>query len=176
MGKVNIRLQCPKCAHKFYSKTMNPDCCPECGYEYDPPDDTVISMPALRTAVSTSVDQVYRDMERASEHRAEQAAAMLGVPVSEMSGLKMTNLRDNQREGDIAAVPVVNDVTRQMDFIQSRGGTAGFAGGSEFKAGIADGTVNVNGQIFTGIEPRAGNRTLQAINPNSNANTLGIKQ
>ena len=174
--KTRVRLQCPQCTHKFYSVTMFPDCCPSCGYVYEPPDDNVISMPAIRSAVARSVDGVYRDMDRSSEVRAEQAAAMAGVPVSDMSGLKITNLRDNTREGEIAAMPVANDVTRQMDFMQSRGGTVGFAGGSEFKAGIATGDVNVNGQIMQGIAPRAGMNTLRRLNPNTDANILGIKQ
>ena len=174
--KTKVRLQCPQCTHKFYSVTVFPDCCPGCGYVYDSPDDNVISMPAIRSAVAKSVDQVYRDMERSSEVRAEQAAAMAGVPVSDMAGLKLTNLRDNTRQGEIAAMPVVNAVTQQMDFMQSRGGTVGFAGGAEFKAGVASGEVNVNGQITSGIAPRAGMSTLRRLNPNTDANILGIKQ
>lgn len=112
---------------------MFPDCCPGCGYEYDPPPgDNIISMPAIRSAVAKSVDGVYRDMERASEARVQQAADVLGVPASEMSGLKVTNLRDNTREGEMAAVPIVNDVTRQMDLITARGGSVGFADGAAF--------------------------------------------
>lgn len=132
MTKTRVRLQCPQCTHKFYSVTVFPDCCPGCGYVYEPPDDNVISMPAIRSAVARSVDQVYRDMERSSEVRAEQAAAMAGVPVSDMSGLKVTNLRDNTREGEIAAMPVTNAVTQQMDMIMARGGSVGFADGAAF--------------------------------------------
>lgn len=173
--KVRYKLQCPKCAHKFYSDTLFPEC-PKCDYSAELPDDDVISMPAIRSAVAPSVDKVYRDMERASEARVEQAAAMAGVPASEMSGLKLTNLRDNTREGEIAAMPVVNDVTRQMDLIKSRGGQVGFTGGAEMKAGISTGNVVVNGQITTGIDPRAGNKTMHIVNPNADANTLNINQ
>lgn len=127
--KVKIRLQCPECGHRFFAVSMFPDCCPGCGYVYDLPDDNVISMPAIRTAVATSVDQVYRDMERSSEVRAEQAAQMAGVPVADMSGLKLTNLKDNTRYGEIAAVQPVNDVTRQMDMISANGGQVGFTSG-----------------------------------------------
>lgn len=129
--KTKYKLQCPKCTHVFYSKTIFAEC-PQCDYAVDPPDDNVISMPAIRSAVAKSVDQTYRDMERASEARAEQAAAAAGVPVSDMSGLKMTNLRDNTREGEIAAMPVVNEVTKQMDLISNRGGSVGFADGASF--------------------------------------------
>ena len=97
-------------------------------------------------------DKVYRDMERASEGRAEQAAEMAGVPVSEMSHLKITNMRDNVQVGESAAMPVVNDVTRQMDAIAARGGQIGFANGADFAA-----TTN------SGPYPRAGAAALGAI-------------
>lgn len=176
--KVKVKLQCPECGHKFFSPSLFPDCCPACGYEYEPePADNVISMPAIRSAVAKTVDQTYRDLERSSEIRVEQAAAMAGVPVAEMAGLKMTDLKDNTHYGEIAAMPVVNDVTRQMDYIAARGGTVGFQNqGAEFKAGIASGEVAVNGQIMRGVAPRAGNNVMHAINPNADANILGIKQ
>ena len=176
MSKARFKLQCPQCAHKFYSVSAFPDCCPACGHEPEEPDDTVISMPAIRSAVAKSVDQVYRDIERTSEVRVEQAAAMAGVDRAEMAGLKVTNLRDNTQYGEIAAMPVVNDVTRQMDYMKSRGGTVGFSGGAELKPDIAQGAINVNGQIMRGIEPRAGSRVMHAINPNADANILNIKQ
>ena len=160
---VRIRLQCPECANKFYAVSMCPDCCPKCGYVYEPPDDTVISMPAIRSAVSKAADQTYRDMETASERRAEMAAQAAGVPVSEMSGLKITNLRDNTKPGEDMAPAVVNDVTKHMDSLQQRGGQFGFVNGSEFAAGTAQGAINVNGRITTGIEPRAGARALGSI-------------
>lgn len=53
-------------------------------------------------------------MERASEVRAQSAADILGVPVSDVSDLKTTNLRDTHY-GETAHVPVVNDVTKLMD-------------------------------------------------------------
>src|SRR5262252_1727992 len=91
--RVKVRLQCPKCANKFYGKSAF-GVCPYCGHEADEPDDTVIPMPSLRSATTKATDKVYRDMETASIQRAEQAASMAGVPVSEMSHLKITNLRD----------------------------------------------------------------------------------
>jgi hypothetical protein len=49
------------------------------------------------------MDRVYRQLEASSYARAEQAASMMNVPVSEMSNIKMTDMRDNLREGDISA-------------------------------------------------------------------------
>ena len=103
-----LSLRCPCCRVKvpWESGTAYPDECPSC-HEFigSGRDDTVITMPALRSAATRANDDVYRQMERSSEHRAEQAAQMAGVPVSEMADLKITNLRDNRSNGDIMAPP-----------------------------------------------------------------------
>jgi len=161
--RIKVRLQCPECAHKFYAKTAFPECCPNCQYEYDPePEDTVIPMPSLRSATTKATDKVYRDMETASIHRAEEAARMAGVPVSEMSHLKITNLRDNVQPGETYAMPVKNTVTERMDEMQAKGMQAGFVDGSAFSA-------NVN----SGFAPRSGASVLDKINPNARSNKLG---
>src|SRR5215469_10686604 len=116
--KVKHRVQCPQCAHKFYAISIW-GCCPECGYEAEEPDDTVISLPAIRAATTKATDQVYRDMETASIKRAEDAARMAGVPVSEMSHLKITNMRDNVQTGETYAMPVNNVVTQQMELMKA---------------------------------------------------------
>ena len=127
-----VRLQCPECAEKFWSKQDFAAMCPKCGYEAEIPDDNVICAPFIKSQGSISVvsDKVYRDMEKASEHRAEQAAEMAGVPVSEMSHLKITNMRDNVQVGESAAMPVTNEVTRQMDLMAARGMPIGFTPGA----------------------------------------------
>ena len=157
---VKRRVQCPQCAHKFYAMSIW-GCCPECGYEAEEPDDTVITLPSLRSATTKATDKVYRDMETASIHRAEQAAAMAGVPVSEMSHLKITNLRDNVQTGETYAMPVKNPVTDQMEIMRQRGMATGFVDGSGFAA-------NVN----QGFAPRAGANVLDNINPNARGNKL----
>jgi hypothetical protein len=126
--KTRIRLQCPECAHKFYSVTMFPDCCPGCGYVYEEPDNE-IALPSIGSLKSAVIDKTYRDLEVTSAHRAEQAAAMAGVPVSEMSHLKVTDLRDNVQVGETyAKTPVSNPVTQQMELMQKRGIPIGFGG------------------------------------------------
>lgn len=131
---VKVRLQCPECTGKFYSKTATPDCCPLCGYEYIPTNDNVISMPSLRSAVSKTVDKVYRDAELASERRVEAAAAMAGVPTNEMQGLKMTNMRDNARVGENSAMePQVSpEFQRHMELMKKHNAQVGFAGVESF--------------------------------------------
>ena len=52
--------------------------------------------------VAPGVDQMYRQMESASEVRAEMAAEAAGVDKSAMSHLKMTNMADNLKIGESA--------------------------------------------------------------------------
>jgi len=104
-------------------------------------------------------------METASIHRAEQAAAAAGVPVSEMSHLKITNLRDNVLPGETYAMPVRNLVTDQMDAMRARGLPVGHVDSSQFAADV----------INTGFAPRAGANVLDRINPDARSNKLGAK-
>ena len=148
-----------------------PERCPlaGCGYvakkrdpEVDDDGVIVIAAPFIGSAKTKATDGCYRELEKSSEVRAQMAADMAGVPVSEMSHLKVTNIRDNTREGEIAAMPVVNDVTRQMDLLKARGMPVGF-GGQADTTSTATGAINVNGQIIQGIQPRAGIRAMEQI-------------
>jgi len=165
---TRIRLQCPQCAEKFRTDTDFFATCPKCGHTAERPDVTVISAPFIKTptAISTISDRVYRDMEKASEHRMHVAAEMAGVPASEMSEMKITNMRDNVQIGESAAMPVNNAVTQQMDALNARGGQFGFgASGREYAMAA-----------HTGVMPRRGNQILHEINPSAGANILGVKQ
>lgn len=115
------KLRCPACRVTFPWDPAKgfPEFCPntlcETRIAHDREDSDVV-MPFVRTSAKTKViDRTYREMETASEHRAIAAAEMAGVPVSEMSDLKITNLRSTTHEGDVAAVPVNNEVSRFMD-------------------------------------------------------------
>lgn len=160
-------LRCPDCrkAFKWEPSAPEPRYCPLCKADLgEPADDNVISLPAFLSPKTKAADNVYRQAEAASIVRAEKAAEMAGCDVSEMSSLKITDMRSTKHAGDIAAVPVVNDVTKQMDAINARGGNFGFgANGSEFAAGISTGAVTVNGVTTQGVVPRAGAKTLGAI-------------
>lgn len=160
-------LRCPDCRQAFKWEPTKPDprYCPLCEVDLgEPPPDNVVCVPAFLSAKTKQGDANYRQAEAASQVRAEKAAELAGCDVSEMSALKITDMRSTKHAGDIAAVPVVNDVTRQMDAINSRGGQFGFGGnGSEFAVGISTGSVTVNGHTTHGIEPRAGAKTLGKI-------------
>lgn len=104
-----VRVECPKCQHRWWEKGQFPEECPSCGYDTRPAGD-VISMPALRTAVSKVADQTYRDMEKASENRVYAAAEQAGCSPSDMAGLKMTNMRDNAQIGENSVAEKVPDM------------------------------------------------------------------
>lgn len=134
-----VRLKCPDCRQVFRWETADkwPNHCPMCGSDInnDRADDDVV-MPFITSSQlserTRASDNVYKQMEKGAEVRAEMAAAHLGVSASDVSDLKITNLRDARNPGEIAAPPVVNDVSKIMDR-----GIGGFQGqnGAEFAAG-----------------------------------------
>jgi hypothetical protein len=158
---MRFKVRCSACQEKFSTTIWPPKACPNCGVTNDDPDDDdTICMPSIRSMRMASTDKVYRDMERASEERVHQAAAMAGVEPSEMSSLKITNLND-RRDAEIAAMPVNNEVSRQIE----QQGPWGFqANASAFTGSVASGAVVVGGKP-TGqfVEPRKGARTLNLI-------------
>ena len=94
----------------------------------------------------------------------EMAAKQAGVPVSDMAALKLTDLRDNMREGDIA------QLDREANAAEARLKQASPAAiphfennGAELAAGVATGAVAINGQVTHGVYPRAGANTAAGI-------------
>ena len=117
----------------------------------------MICMPSIRTNARTrGVDKVYRDIEKASEQRAEEAASMLGVSKADMSDLKITDLRSTRHEGDVAAVPVNNEVSRLIDR-----GVGGFQGdGAGYSGGVQTGPVpNAGAHMRTHLQNHHGKVT-----------------
>jgi hypothetical protein len=170
---ARFQIRCPGCRKAFpWDPAIDlPERCPlkGCGYvskkrepEVDEDGVIVIAAPFLRSHVMKANDGVYRELERSSEVRAQMAADMAGVPVSEMSHLKVTNIRDNTRPGEVAAMPVVNEVTKQMDMLKARGMPVGF-GGQADTTSTATGAITVNGQVIQGIQPRAGIKAMEQI-------------
>lgn len=156
-----VLLKCPECEQKFRWKfgeeSRWPSHCPLCHEDMsiDRADDDIV-MPAILSPRTASIDRVKQDIVAGSERRAEIAAEMAGVPVSDMSALKITNLND-RRDADIAAMPVNNIVTQHMDAMSQRGTNMGFASnGVALASSVASGSVTVDGKTVTGIAPRAG--------------------
>lgn len=113
-----IKLKCPDCAETFKWPAQDnwPKFCPYCRADVSQGDDSVISMPFISSAKAKSPDAVYRAMENGANHRAAVAAEMTGQPVSEFSDLKITDMKDNLREGDTANIGISpdNEVAKVM--------------------------------------------------------------
>jgi len=150
--KTRVRIRCHECGEKFYSPTAYPESCPICGEDFEDDPGDVIRMPSLRSATTNTPDKVFREMESSSIARAEQAAAMAGVPVSEMSHLKITDLRDNVQVGETYAKPIQTNL---------KGSFVG--GGAEYGPTIASGAVTINGKTTQGVYPHAGASALGAL-------------
>jgi hypothetical protein len=110
------KLRCPDCSgtFKWPGDQELPAFCPLCQAPQTIKADDDICLPFIRSAATKAIDNVYRDMERGSEVRAQAAADILGVSASDVSDLKITNIRD-AKYGEQSFVPVTNDVTRMMD-------------------------------------------------------------
>jgi hypothetical protein len=162
-----MKLRCPFCraAFPWDAALAFPRVCPLCTEEIGIPDrGEVIQMPSLRSARMKATDKTYRDIEAGSEVRVERAAEITGSTKEDMAALKITNLNDNMRLGDIASMEM-----KQADAAMERlrAGSPmniGFQpNGAEYGVGISQGAVAVNGKITTGIEPNAGARAAMRV-------------
>jgi hypothetical protein len=161
---AKFSAKCPDCKGKFpWEPTKGyPKACPLCGFDTSIDEDaTAIVLPAFLSAASKANDKLYRDMEKGSEFRAAAAAEMAGVPVSEMAGLKITDLND-RRDAEISASD--SDAKAAAARLGMASLDAPFkANGAELGPGIASGEVTVNGRTQHGIMPRAGAQAAAAI-------------
>jgi hypothetical protein len=99
-----------------------PKFCPHCGFSVDQrskPRPSKVSIGGK--AIVRAVDMTYRALEEGSAQR----AAAVGNPA-----LKITNMKDRLREGDIAAVLPNNSVTQFMGVAEQSNIRYGFGGGS----------------------------------------------
>ena len=163
-----MKLRCTYCrgAFPWDSALPWPKACPLCAEDISIPDrgDGGVVMPFIRSAKMAATDKTYRDMEAGSETRVERAAEVTGSTKEDMASLRITNMHDNMRQGDIASMEV-----SQADAALARLQAAspmkiGFQeNGAEYKSGISTGAVAVNGKITTGIEPNAGARAAMRV-------------
>lgn len=168
MAKI-VTYQCPGAnghdAHHFdylhhpsVEEDPVPRFCGTCGYDSQTDEFSQgVTAPHVLSgrakAITQSADQTYRGMEAAGENAAMQAAEHLGVDKSEMSDLKITNLNDNLREGDVAAKMPENDASRMIAKVPTILGHQGAEVGRFF----ADSTPK------TGREARAGAKAATAL-------------
>ena len=158
-----VKLRCPSCRGTFSIAEGWPTQCELCGYDTSIPQDRdEVEIPAFLSPRVKSADATYRQIEQGSADRAHMAAEVAGCDVSDMAGLKVTNLRDNPRPGDVAAIDDVAAAQRlgirdAAQLYQPREAAAVASGAS---AGI----VMANGQVVgRGVEPRAGFRAQQMM-------------
>lgn len=132
MAGYAFAYRCPECAETFRwpREKPPPDRCPQCNawVSEDEPEEFVPKAPRIKKSPYTkSVDQTYREMERSSIDRADEAAGILESayatqPADEHDGLvkatqreevakikselKLTNMKDpsQMREGDTAHI------------------------------------------------------------------------
>jgi hypothetical protein len=145
------------CRRKFeWEPTKpHPDDCPLCGVYIGTSGKPEVAAPYITSVLTKRTDAVARDIMDGSERRAEMAAAMAGVPVSEMSELKITNLRDNAGIGENSVVEAPNEV---RNFMQSAPASAGL--------GLATGSANIaayRAGAASGPEAGAGRRMMNAV-------------
>ncbi len=123
-----VDYKCPEC-HKVFEFLHHPndepppDYCPLCKAFVG---DTAEKQPVFKISIGTAKgkvpDQVYRNLEDSSAARAQEAADLVGANVAEMSAIKVTNLKDNSREGDVAAVTPPPSVSAQELTVPGVGG------------------------------------------------------
>ena len=118
--------ECPDCGGRFEFLHMQRDEPPPTHCKLCRADMGVVThemaAPHIAKSIGKVADNVYRQMENASAARAEMAAEAAGCDVSEMSALKITDLKDNARAGETSNVVARNEVS---DFMQRTGGATG---------------------------------------------------
>lgn len=112
------RYACPDCAGKFRWPFGDPPplYCPLCSAyvgEEDPAEFTP-KAPLIRAVENSLHDKLYRDMEKSSIERADQAYEVGGGDRSDYNHLHMTNMRDKVKEGEVSAIAPTNPVQRFM--------------------------------------------------------------
>lgn len=161
------KYECPDCTGKFSFHHDPGDCpppqfCPLCGSNVS--SDELYQPPLLHIAKSIGkvADDTYRQMEQASDARIEMAAEMTGYDRSELSGMKITDMRDNMREGDVAANLPSNPVSQALEAQQ--GHQNSMVGFQKAAPGIQ----------MPHIEPKAGARAMKSTTEFHKKNSASI--
>lgn len=153
MAKM-FTYNCPSCAGEFSymqhpsDQPAAPRFCPLCGFDTEAemvqgieeiaipfkPFKRAITAPHVAKSIGKAADSTYRMMEETANDRIAQAAEMTGLPESDFNDMKITDLKDNLREGDAAAVePPKSEVSKLMEStpgvfgFQQPAAAAGFA-------------------------------------------------
>ena len=154
-----LNLQCPDCQGTFKwlrhpSDEPLPNFCPRCGSNLAAEPVFVPEAAHIAKSIGKTADGVYRQMEESSRQHTFLAAEMTGEHASEFSGMKITDMPDYLRPGDIAAKMPTQPYPVADAIAAGRGGFNMMAGntGAEYAANVAQGAF-----------PRAGDATRQAV-------------
>lgn len=157
-------FRCPYCSQTFFhdlSVSSEPELCPLCNNTGDAPAVLPTKLPEdfrgphIATGTAKNVDDYWKATQEAAEHRALMAEAN-GMSREEANNIRITDMPDNLREGDIAERPAVNDVSKVIDANPGRTGMMSaqqlFAANPAIRSAAAEGPV-----------PFAGLKTLGAV-------------
>lgn len=148
-----IRIRCLVCREAFrWDATQGmPEYCPipTCGEYIGSDSKDEVAAPYIGTSKGRVPDLIYRDMEQKSEYRAQQAAEMAGMSTADTSHLRMTDMNDSQREGDMA---FANNLTHQQQAMSDQMAPAPPSIGLQASAGVN-----------SGPEPRAGSNYIHNV-------------
>lgn len=115
-----VTYRCPDCAGEFDflhhpADEPPPERCELCGsYMGDEPQSAPVLHLNFGKPKNAVPDQLYRRMEDSSKARAEEAAEMTGASVSEMSAVKITDMKDNTRAGDTFNIDNASAAARRL--------------------------------------------------------------
>ena len=111
-------------------------------------------MPHIATGTAKNVDGYYKATEEGADHRAVMAQEMFGMDKADASVMRVTDMKDGMREGDIAAVPVQNSVTQMMQQVnQAQPNTMGHTSQG----------LNWSANTSQGPAPNAGLRAMRDV-------------
>ena len=143
------KLMCHHCGEKFkWTRPEWPDECPLCHTYVGLDGKPEVAAPFIATAAGKTHDNVYRAMERGSEHRA-MVAQEAGLSAQEASNLKITNMRDDARPGENSAPKLTpqQQTIMQQSSTQTREAAVGRFNAAEVahpQSGIGSGLNTLN--------------------------------
>ncbi len=115
-----------------------------------------------KSAIVRSMDQTYRAMEAASIERAKDAAELAGVPESEMSHLKITNMKDpsSVRAGENSVIAPPSNAVGQL--MKQHPGLGGGFNPLSVGGNVVPGQM-LAAAAHSGDAPHAGERTRSNV-------------
>jgi hypothetical protein len=124
----------------------------------------VPTAPHIARSIGKTADSVYRQMETASRDNMEVAAEIAGGDTSDYNAMKIDNLADYLKPGDVAAKMPTNPVAQHMANTGQGGFQEGMTG-AEYAKSAAQGAF-----------PRQGETTRQNLITGHNSRARQVEQ